>query len=296
MSKRLLTLVCCSFLLLPTASLALNDLRDFEIRYSVGSTNLDSRDRQQIGQLASYLKSNPKVKITLSGHTDETGPREFNIRLSHDRAAAVRDLLVQSFSIEKGRVGIAWLDTSQPVSSNATDSGRAANRRVVVQFVADGPALVANRPVVRQTQAAVRKPVTAQPTRALQPAASKVAAKPVTAARTDAGSLIKEVPLSYQSGGTSLSPESQQSLSALASTLKSNPAQTVLVQGLPHQAGNGRSDLQQARKRAEDVRARLVYGLKVPASQVLVKWFGSAADTTVGDETVGVVLKLMGGQ
>lgn len=294
MLKRLFTLVCCSLLLLPSLSLALEDPADFEIRFGVASVRLGSRDQAAIGQLASYLKAHPKVKITLSGHADTTGPSAFNVRLSHDRAAAVRDQLVQSFNIDKGRVGIAWLDASLPVASNATEAGRAANRRVVVQFVADGPTLAVTRSQPRQP--AVRRVVTATPVRVNQAAERKPVTASASSSRGSRGALLKEVPLRYQQESGRLSAESVQGLTELASSLKANPGQTVLVQGVPHQGGTAGSDLQQARKRVEEVRARFIYGLKVPSGQVLVKWFGNASDNAAGDDAVGVLLKLMGGQ
>jgi outer membrane protein OmpA-like peptidoglycan-associated protein len=79
--------------------------------------------------VAQSLVANPDVKVEVAGHTDNTGPRTLNERLSTERAEAVKAFLVEH-GVEADRMevhGYAW---DQPVASNKTASGRAQNRRV----------------------------------------------------------------------------------------------------------------------------------------------------------------------
>ncbi len=82
--------------------------------------------------MAESLKSDIyKNKIMLiQGHTDSQGSEEKNYRVSLVRAKKVRDILVNSFGIEKKRLVIEGKGSSMAVASNKTQSGRAKNRRV----------------------------------------------------------------------------------------------------------------------------------------------------------------------
>jgi outer membrane protein OmpA-like peptidoglycan-associated protein len=78
--------------------------------------------------VAATLNDNPTINVEVSGHTDNTGGRKLNERLSQQRADAVRNYLV-SKGVSGDRMtakGYAW---DRPVASNATRAGRALNRR-----------------------------------------------------------------------------------------------------------------------------------------------------------------------
>ena len=81
-----------------------------------------------------WLKANPTVKVELAGHTDNVGSREYNKKLSLDRAQAVLDYLVQK-GISPARVTAHGYGYSEPVATNDTDEGRALNRRVEFRVV-----------------------------------------------------------------------------------------------------------------------------------------------------------------
>ncbi len=83
-----------------------------------------------IKTLADYLKENPEVKIEVIGHTDAQGEEEYNRQLSERRAQAVAKALVKEFEIEEGRLMPSGKGESEPVDDNATEKGRANNRRV----------------------------------------------------------------------------------------------------------------------------------------------------------------------
>ena len=83
-----------------------------------------------IAKVADYMRSHPKARIVLAGHTDNVGTRENNMKLSHRRASAVRDYLVTKEGIDPGRITLNGFGFEDPITSNETAAGRAQNRRV----------------------------------------------------------------------------------------------------------------------------------------------------------------------
>jgi outer membrane protein OmpA-like peptidoglycan-associated protein len=84
--------------------------------------------RANLQEAARALAVDPEITVEVAGHTDTTGPREFNERLAVQRAEVVKEFLIQN-GVAAERMttrGYAW---DQPVASNATAPGRAQNRR-----------------------------------------------------------------------------------------------------------------------------------------------------------------------
>ncbi|MCB1787226.1 MAG: OmpA family protein [Chromatiaceae bacterium] len=82
-----------------------------------------------LNDLAAVAYQCPATRIVIGGHTDASGDRDFNLRLSQARAEAVeRFFYLAGIPAERMRI-VAWGD-SQPIASNATPEGRAANRRI----------------------------------------------------------------------------------------------------------------------------------------------------------------------
>ena len=71
----------------------------------------------------------PTLVIEISGHTDNRGAAAYNQNLSQNRAKAVVDYFVQQ-GIPAARLKYAGYGLTQPIADNATDEGRATNRRV----------------------------------------------------------------------------------------------------------------------------------------------------------------------
>ncbi|MEI7011451.1 OmpA family protein [Leptospira licerasiae] len=95
-----------------------------------------SKDSEpELDRLANFLKSNPKLKISVEGHTDNVGKKEHNLELSESRAKAVANYLISRHGIDSLRVRTQGFGDSQPISSNDNASERQKNRRVVLQIV-----------------------------------------------------------------------------------------------------------------------------------------------------------------
>ncbi len=96
--------------------------------FDTGSAELQPVSFLELDKLVELLKSNPKLKIEIGGHTDSTGSDATNQTLSTNRAKAVYNYLVKK-NIEKQKLSYKGYASSKPLESNDTEEGRAANRR-----------------------------------------------------------------------------------------------------------------------------------------------------------------------
>lgn len=87
-----------------------------------------------LNSLVTLLSTNPNVKIEISGHTDNKGNVENNLKLSEDRAHAVYDYLT-GHGISSDRMAYKGYGDTQPVDSNDTEEGRKHNRRTELKIV-----------------------------------------------------------------------------------------------------------------------------------------------------------------
>jgi peptidoglycan-associated lipoprotein len=87
---------------------------------------------EAIGQLA---QENKGVYFEIEGHTDSTGPSEYNMKLGEDRALAVRNYLHDQHNIALNRMQVISYGETRPVADNSTRANRAQNRRVVIKVL-----------------------------------------------------------------------------------------------------------------------------------------------------------------
>jgi OOP family OmpA-OmpF porin len=93
----------------------------------------DSKDT--LTEISKFVAANPSTKLIVSGHTDSVGNFDFNRDLSQKRAEAVVDYLVKNHQAPRDRFIPFGASFASPVASNATEDGRAKNRRVeLVKF------------------------------------------------------------------------------------------------------------------------------------------------------------------
>jgi outer membrane protein OmpA-like peptidoglycan-associated protein len=82
-----------------------------------------------LDEVLALMKARPSVRMGVYGHTDNRGAIELNMRLSRDRAAACKNYLI-NHGIAASRLESQGFGPKQPLADNATDEGRARNRRV----------------------------------------------------------------------------------------------------------------------------------------------------------------------
>ncbi|MDQ3223639.1 MAG: OmpA family protein [Gemmatimonadota bacterium] len=121
------------------------DKLEIKDRVYFGNNNarIQARSFKLLKQIAQVLKDKQNVeKVVIEGHTDDKGNDERNLKLSQDRADAVRSYLIKQ-GVEGGRLEAKGFGRSKPIDTNKTNAGRANNRRVeftVPQPVEDPPA------------------------------------------------------------------------------------------------------------------------------------------------------------
>ncbi len=112
---------------------------DSEILFDTGRADLHTSAREDLQQFAEILKKYDQTNLVVEGHTDSTGSRAINEKLSMHRADTVVEYLGLR-GVEKSRLTPRGYAYDQPVASNATSEGRQKNRRVEIE-IAPSPEL-----------------------------------------------------------------------------------------------------------------------------------------------------------
>lgn len=104
------------------------------IFYETNSYELEKKSVTELKKLISFLNINPKIKIEISGHTDNIGTKSNNLILSTNRAKTVYNYLISN-GIDKNRLTYKGYDFSVPIADNSTEKGRALNRRTEFKII-----------------------------------------------------------------------------------------------------------------------------------------------------------------
>lgn len=102
--------------------------------FAFNSAEIESKSTAEIAHLTRFMRQNPNVRIEIVGHTDNIGTETYNRQLSQARADALRRVLIEQ-NIDAGRIAASGRGSSEPVADNATETGRAANRRVEIHII-----------------------------------------------------------------------------------------------------------------------------------------------------------------
>jgi OOP family OmpA-OmpF porin len=100
-----------------------------EIFFDVNSATVKSEAYPMLDEAATVLRNNPDLNVEIQGHTDNTGPAEYNLMLSQKRAESAMNYLVDK-GVDPARLTAKGYGFEQPLASNDTKEGRAKNRRV----------------------------------------------------------------------------------------------------------------------------------------------------------------------
>jgi outer membrane protein OmpA-like peptidoglycan-associated protein len=100
------------------------------VLFDTGKATLQAKSGSALAPLRELLTQDPALKLEIQGHTDNAGPPAANLKLSQERAAAVKAYVVQNFGIDAKRLTTAGYGDTRPTADNRTEAGRAQNRRV----------------------------------------------------------------------------------------------------------------------------------------------------------------------
>ena len=101
----------------------------YGIEFDTGKATIKPESEKVLSEVLGMLQAQPGWKMKVEGHTDSTGTKAGNLALSQKRAESVVSWLVQK-GIAQAQLEAAGLGDTKPIADNATDAGRAKNRRV----------------------------------------------------------------------------------------------------------------------------------------------------------------------
>ncbi len=104
------------------------------IFFESGRAELKPISYVELNKAVDLLEDNPTMVIEIGGHTDNLGSDELNLKLSQSRADAVRDYMILA-GLDEARIRSKGYGESTPIEDNATEEGRAANRRTEFEIV-----------------------------------------------------------------------------------------------------------------------------------------------------------------
>lgn len=111
-------------------------LNENAIRFDTNKSTLTAAAKANLDKLVTVFNEYPDTDITIFGYTDSTGPADYNLKLSGERATSVKNYLA-SKGILASRFTIQGMGIADPIADNGTVDGRAQNRRVEFAIVAN---------------------------------------------------------------------------------------------------------------------------------------------------------------
>ena len=121
----------------PAPEPALETVRvELDVKFDFDKDRVKEESYGDIKNLADFMNQYPQTTTTVEGHTDSVGSDAYNQGLSERRANAVRNVLVNQYGVDGSRVNAVGYGKTRPVADNATDAGRAINRRVEAEVEA----------------------------------------------------------------------------------------------------------------------------------------------------------------
>jgi outer membrane protein OmpA-like peptidoglycan-associated protein len=104
-----------------------------DVRFETSKHQLKDSELKGILKLGKFLQEFKTTDVVIEGHTDSQGDEVKNLVLSQNRANAIKQALVEKFTIAPNRIKAIGYGESQPIADNQTENGRATNRRVTAE-------------------------------------------------------------------------------------------------------------------------------------------------------------------
>ncbi|TFY90762.1 porin [Pseudomonas kairouanensis] len=102
---------------------------ELDVKFDFDKSVVKPNSYGDVKNLADFMAQYPATNVEVAGHTDSVGPDAYNQKLSQRRADAVKQVLVKD-GVQPSRITAVGYGESRPVADNATEAGRAVNRRV----------------------------------------------------------------------------------------------------------------------------------------------------------------------
>jgi len=102
----------------------------YGIYFDSGKDIVKPESYGSLNEIATILKENPEVRVTIVGHTDSDGDDKLNLDLSKRRAVNVKRVLAEEFNIDPSRIETDGKGESEPIAPNTNPENKAKNRRV----------------------------------------------------------------------------------------------------------------------------------------------------------------------
>ena len=98
--------------------------------FATNKSSLTTKSRDTLRKQATYLRKNKNLNITIEGHADERGTREYNLALGERRANAAKDYLM-TYGVSGNRISVISYGKEKPVNTASTPLAWSQNRRSV---------------------------------------------------------------------------------------------------------------------------------------------------------------------
>jgi OmpA-OmpF porin, OOP family len=102
--------------------------------FDFNATTLNGESSKELNQLTSFMKAQKTMVIEIAGYTDNVGTEDANLKLSQERADAIRDYLLKH-GVHTRKIVAKGYGSSDPVASNDTQEGRKLNRRTEIHII-----------------------------------------------------------------------------------------------------------------------------------------------------------------
>lgn len=111
-------------------------LNENAVRFNTNKSSLTTAAQNNLDKLVGVFNQYPDTDIVIYGYTDSSGPADFNLKLSEQRAASVKSYLTGK-GIKANRIQVIGMGIADPIASNETADGKSKNRRVEFAITAN---------------------------------------------------------------------------------------------------------------------------------------------------------------
>ncbi|WPP50130.1 OmpA family protein [Catalinimonas niigatensis] len=111
-----------------------NEFTPQEMLFQLNSAEIQNNYNTSLNEVVETLQQNPRLKVEIVGHADDTGGKDYNLKLSIDRAIEVKRFLIEN-GVGERRIITYGKGATEPVANAQTPEARQKNRRVVITFL-----------------------------------------------------------------------------------------------------------------------------------------------------------------